>query len=58
MLRLEELVAGDSPTVIGLQNESDDEEHLTRLAVYRKAGKLPLSAIMPVLEALGLVELL
>ncbi len=54
VLRLEELVAGDSPTVIGLQNESDDEEHLTRLAVYRKAGKLPLSAIMPVLEALGL----
>ncbi|MDJ0664733.1 MAG: NAD-glutamate dehydrogenase [Acidimicrobiia bacterium] len=42
--------------VIGLQNEQPGlaADALTRLTVYRRGGKLPLSAIMPHLEALGL----
>ena len=42
--------------VIGLQNERPGPrgDALTRLTVYRRGGKLPLSAIMPHLEALGL----
>ncbi len=42
--------------VIGLQNETPgaDTDPLTRLTVYHRGDKLPLSAIMPHLEALGL----
>ncbi len=54
VVKLEELITSGVPVVIGLQNENDHGELLTRLAVYRKAGKMQLSAIMPVLEALGL----
>ncbi|NNF63204.1 MAG: NAD-glutamate dehydrogenase [Acidimicrobiia bacterium] len=53
--KLDEMVqAADGRAVVGIQNEHDDEERLTRLAVYRADGKLELSAIMPTLEALGL----
>ena len=54
VLKLEELITSGAPTIIGLQNELASNEQLTRLAVYRRAGKMQLSAIMPVLEALGL----
>ncbi|MDJ0923870.1 MAG: NAD-glutamate dehydrogenase [Acidimicrobiia bacterium] len=42
--------------MIGLQNETGngEGENLTRLTVYCRHDKLPLSAIMPHLEALGL----
>ncbi len=42
--------------VIGLQNEEQGQhgDPLTRLTVYLRGDKLPLSAIMPHLEALGL----
>jgi len=42
--------------VIGIQNEDtgDPGERLTRLSIYHRGGKLPLSTIMPHLEALGL----
>jgi glutamate dehydrogenase len=40
--------------VVGLLGERSDGEGLTRLAVYRADGKLELSVIMPILEALGL----
>ncbi len=49
MIMLEELARSDH-AVVGLQND----DQLTRLAVYRANGKLELSAIMPTLEALGL----
>ncbi len=54
VVKLDELITSGAPVVIGLQNETDPGEQLTRLAVYRKAGKMQLSSIMPVLEALGL----
>jgi glutamate dehydrogenase len=52
--RLEEVRAGDSSAVVGLQNQRDQEDSLTRLAVYRTPAKLELSTIMPTLEDLGL----
>ena len=52
--RLDELVQrADGRPVVGLQND-ERPGGLTRLAVYRAEGKLELSSIMPVLEALGL----
>jgi glutamate dehydrogenase len=47
--------AGDDLS-IGLQNETttDHGANLTRLAVYSRRDRLPLSAVMPHLEALGL----
>ena len=53
--KLDQLVqAADGRAVVGLQTDGSDGESLTRLAVYRADGKLELSTIMPVLEALGL----
>jgi glutamate dehydrogenase len=53
--KLDELVqASDGRPVVGLQNDERPGHRLTRLAVYRAEGKLDLSSIMPVLEALGL----
>ena len=54
ILRLDELRTGTAGDVVGLQNQLPDPEGLTRLAVYRRAPKLELSAIMPTLEDLGL----
>ena len=51
---LDRLRSGHGRPVVGLQNEQRDGEALTRLAVYRRAPKLELSAIMPTLEDLGL----
>ncbi len=52
--RLDELERGKVPFVVGLQNESGAGERLTRVALYRRKGKLPLSELLPALEALGL----
>jgi glutamate dehydrogenase len=54
--RLEELESSDETFVIGLQNEEPGGtgEPLTRLGLYKKDGKLELSRVLPVLEALGL----
>jgi glutamate dehydrogenase len=54
IIKLEELISSGDTVVIGLQNETEPGEQLTRLAVYRRTGKMQLSSIMPVLEALGL----
>ncbi|MCP3994465.1 MAG: NAD-glutamate dehydrogenase [bacterium] len=56
IVNLERQDADGDDVVIGLQNEAStaDGEALTRLTVYRRGDKLPLSAIMPHLEALGL----
>ncbi|MEX0754935.1 MAG: NAD-glutamate dehydrogenase [Actinomycetota bacterium] len=51
---LDRLDNSDRSFVIGLQSETGTHEDLTRLALYRKDGKLQLSEILPVLEALGL----
>jgi glutamate dehydrogenase len=52
-LCFERLEAADEEFVVGLQNESGDEG-LTRVALYKRAGKVELSRFMPILEDLGL----
>ncbi|NNJ48719.1 MAG: NAD-glutamate dehydrogenase [Acidimicrobiia bacterium] len=54
LVMLDELMAGDRSVAVGLQNDTHPSESLTRLAVYSRGGKQELSAILPVLEALGL----
>ena len=41
--------------VVALQNEREAGEQLTRILLYKTGGRADLSALMPVLEALGLV---
>ena len=53
ILRLDEL-SDERRIVVGLQNEPESREQLTRVAIYRLEGKRPLSDLMPILEDLGL----
>ena len=52
--QFERLEAGSEPFVIGLQNERDKDQNLTRIGLYKTGGKVLLSDVVPVLEALGL----
>lgn len=54
VLRLDFLESSGSEFVVGLQNEVEGGEGLTRIALYRKRGKLPLSHLITALEDLGL----
>ncbi len=56
ILQLDRQDESGDDLVIGLQNEvpASVGDNLTRLTVYRRGDKMPLSAIMPHLEALGL----
>ena len=54
ILRFEELEASDEPFVIGLSNQTRDEETLTRVRVYKVGGRVELSDFVPTLESLGL----
>jgi len=51
ILQLEAFEAAELDLAVGIQNEEDGG--LTRIAVYARHGKLELSEILPVLEALG-----
>ena len=51
---LEELEASDEGFVVGLQNAWGRSGPRTRLALYKRGGKVPLSEFLPTLEALGL----
>lgn len=53
LLKLETFDSSDARIIVGIQNEAD-EKGLTRVGVYARNGKLELSEILPVLEALGL----
>ena len=53
VLKLDEMEQNDEGFVVGLGNESTGER-LTRVKLYKTAGKVDLSAFMPILEALGL----
>ena len=53
VLTLEELESSPEGFLVGLGNESSGER-LTRVKLYKTGGKVDLSAIMPILEALGL----
>ncbi len=54
VLRLDALEGSGSDFLVGIQNEPAGEEGLTRIALYRKGGKLPLSNLITALEDLGL----
>jgi glutamate dehydrogenase len=51
--RLEELVSGDSSSLVGIQNETGPDS-LTRISLYDREGKRPLSELTPALEDFGL----
>ncbi len=51
---LAQLEADQAPLRIGLQNEPEGTEGLTRISFYHRGEKLPLSDMMPILEDLGL----
>jgi glutamate dehydrogenase len=51
--RIDEMARSDQPFVVGLQNESQGPEALTRIALYGR-GKRPLFELIPALEHLGL----
>jgi glutamate dehydrogenase len=54
ILRFEELEASDEAFVVGLANESEEGETLTRVRLYKVGGKIQLSDFVPTLESLGL----
>jgi len=51
---IEKLTQQAAKVVVGLQNDVHPSDPLTRVAVLSAGGKLELSAILPILEALGL----
>ena len=53
ILELEALAASGEALRVGIQNE-DEQDGLTRIAVYTADGKLELSEILPLLDAAGL----
>jgi glutamate dehydrogenase len=54
ILRFEELEASDEAFIVGLANETEDGETLTRVRLYKIGGKIQLSDFVPTLESLGL----
>ena len=54
IVRFEELEEGDEAFVVGLANETEEGETLTRVRLYKLGGKIQLSDFVPILEALGL----
>ena len=51
---LERLEGGKEPFVVGLQNADGKSGPMTRLTLYKRGGKVPLSDFLPNLEMLGL----
>ncbi|MCL1693152.1 MAG: NAD-glutamate dehydrogenase [Actinomycetia bacterium] len=48
------LMSGSEPIRVSIFNESDSDEHLTRIIVYSRGGKRDLSEMLPLIEDLGL----
>ena len=51
---IDRILASDAAVGVDMYNEIDSEESLTRIAVYTKDGKRDLSAMLPLVEDLGL----
>ncbi len=51
---LDSLVKDSQAFHVGIRNETDANEDLTRILIYRSDGKQPLSELVPALEDLGL----
>ncbi len=54
IVALEELYSSGRRILVGIQNEVAAGEQLTRIAIYRRDGKMELSQVLPLLEDLGL----
>jgi len=54
VLALEALTGSDNTFQVGLRNEVDPGEPLTRVVLYRSDGKRPLSELVPALEDMGM----
>ena len=54
VLALEALSMSEDSFHVGLRNETDAGEPLTRVVLYRSDGKRPLSELVPALEAMGM----
>ncbi len=52
--RFEQLEQGDEAFLIGLANQTDEGETLTRVRLYKVGGRVELSDFVPTLESLGL----
>ncbi len=48
------LLGGDALVRVGIHNDVESEERLTRIVVYSRGGKRDLSAMLPLVEDLGL----
>jgi glutamate dehydrogenase len=53
IVNIDRMLGGESPVAVGVYNEIDSEESLTRIAVYSKEGKRDLSEMLPLVEDLG-----
>jgi glutamate dehydrogenase len=51
---VDRLLASDARLLVDVYNEVENEEGLTRVAVYSKEGKRDLSSMLPLVEDLGL----
>ena len=51
---IDRLLGSDASLAVNVYNEIDSDERLTRVAVYSKEGKRDLSAMLPLVEDLGL----
>jgi glutamate dehydrogenase len=51
---LERLEASDEDFLVGLQNAEGKSGRRTRLSLYKRGGKVPLSDFLPILEHIGL----
>ena len=54
VLALESLAESGAPFSVGLRNEVEGPELLTRVLLYRSDGKQPLSELVPALEDMGM----
>ena len=52
--RFEELVSGDQPILIALDDATAEGDTLTHVRLYKEGGKVELSDFVPTLESLGL----
>ena len=54
IVEVEALMSGDDLLRVAIFNETDSDEHLTRIVVYSRNGKRDLSEMLPLVEDLGL----
>jgi glutamate dehydrogenase len=52
--QFERLERSGEPFAVGLQNEREKDQNLTRIGLYKTGGKVVLSDFVPILEDLGL----